>query len=261
MSRAILLEQRRIWECKPVLVRVYAPWFRALLEGAPRGARVLEVGAGAGFLSAYARESRPDLRWIAADLIPVSWNDLSADAQRLPFLGESFDAILALDVLHHLADPAAFFSEASRVLRPDGRLALIEPWITLFSFPIYRWVHQEDCRLRSDPWDPFERTRGKPKQAFDGDAAMPWRLVRSTPAQRWERLGFRTPDVETMNAFAYLLSLGFREMSLLPARWVRPLLRFDDLAGILAPVLGLRARLVWEREPHHDQRPGRSSID
>jgi SAM-dependent methyltransferase len=254
VSRATLLEQRRLWACKPVLARVYAPWFRALVEVAPRGGRVLEVGAGAGFLSAYARESRPDLRWIAADLIPASWNDLSADAQRLPFPDQCSDAILALDVLHHLADPAAFFSEASRVLRPDGRLALIEPWITPFSFPIYRWVHQEDCRLRSDPWDPFERTRGKPKPAFDGDAAVPWRLVRSTSAERWERLGFRQPDVATMNAFAYLLSLGFRETSLLPIRWVRPLLRFDELAGLLAPVLALRARLVWARHPRHDQK-------
>lgn len=254
MSHDVLLEHRRLWASKPVLRRVYSTWFQALVEVAPRGARVLEVGAGGGFLSAYARESRPDVRWIAADLIPASWNDLAADAQRLPFSDESFDAILVLDVLHHLADPAAFFLEASRVLRSNGQLAAIEPWITPFSFPIYRWIHQEDCRLMSNPWSPFEETAGKPKQAFDGDSAVPWRLVRSTPAERWERFGLRSPHVNAMNAFAYLLSLGFRETSLLPAGWVRPLLRFDELLGILAPVLGLRARLVWQREPLHDQR-------
>jgi len=52
---------------------------------------------------------------------------VTADATRLPFADGSFDAILIRDVLHHVADIAAVLGEARRVLRPGGKLTLVEP--------------------------------------------------------------------------------------------------------------------------------------
>ena len=243
MSLERLLEHRRLWGAKPVLARVYEPWFSALLDAAPRGARVLEVGAGPGFLGEAARERRPDLRWIASDLHPAPWNTLAADAGRLPFAAESLDAVVGLDVLHHLAAPADFFREAARALRAGGRIALVEPWITPFSWPIYRFVHQEDCRLSVDPWQPFPAGG---KDSFDGDAAVPWRMARDTPAERWNELGLRPPRVVRLNAFAYLLSLGFRPASLLPAGCAPALVAADRATRPLAPLTALRAVLTWD---------------
>jgi SAM-dependent methyltransferase len=238
-----LLEHRRVWCAKPVLARVYEPWFSALLDAAPRGARVLEVGAGPGFLGEVARDRRPDLRFLASDLHAAPWNTLAADAGRLPFAPASLDAVVGLDVLHHLAAPADFFREAARVLRAGGRIALVEPWITPFSWPIYRFVHQEDCRLSVDPWDPFP---AHGKDSFDGDAALPWRMVRDTPAERWNELGLRPPRVLRLNAFAYLLSLGFRPASLLPAGAAPALIAADRATRPLAPLTALRAVLTWD---------------
>ena len=243
MSLERLLEHRRLWGAKPVLARVYEPWFSALLDAAPRGARVLEVGAGPGFLGQAARARRPDLRWIASDLHAAPWNTLAADAGRLPLAAASLDAVVGLDVLHHLAAPADFFREAARALRAGGRIALVEPWITPFSWPIYRFVHQEHCRLSVDPWDPFP---AHGKDSFDGDAAVPWRMVRDTPAERWNELGLRPPRVARLNAFAYLLSLGFRPASLLPAGAAPALVAADRATQPLAPLTALRAVLTWD---------------
>jgi hypothetical protein len=124
-----------------------------------------------------------------------------------------------------------------------GRLCLVEPWITPLGWLVYRFVHQEDCRLGVDPWDPFP---GPDKDAFDGDAAVPWRLVRATPPREWRLLGFDPPRRWRLNTFAYLLSLGFRERSLLPRALVRPLLLLDRLTRPLTPLTALRALLVWE---------------
>ena len=125
LSRARLEDHRRIWSAKPVLQGVYEPWFDALLAQA--GARdVLEIGAGPGFLSAHARRRRPDLRWIATDIIAAPWNDVAADAGRLPFSGASFDTVVCLDLVHHLARPRDFFAEAARVLGwPDAEVQAI----------------------------------------------------------------------------------------------------------------------------------------
>ena len=73
--------------------------------------------------------------------------------------------------------------------RPVGRIALMEPWVTPVSYPIYRFVHQEGCTLGIDPWDPFGAAAGK--DAFEGDGALPWRIVRSTSEAEWRRPGVR----------------------------------------------------------------------
>jgi SAM-dependent methyltransferase len=246
MSRQRLDDHRRIWAAKPVLAGVYAPWFNALLAQAGPGARVLEIGAGPGFLAAHARGARPDLRWVASDVLPAPWNDLAADGSRLPFADGSFDAVVCLDLVHHLARPREFFAESARVLRPGGRLAAVEPWVTPLSYPIYRFLHEEGCDLAIDPWAPFA-ARGGAKEAFEGNGALTWRVVRAGDAETWRALGLGPPRVRRLNAFGYLLSLGFREGSLLPAALAPLARRIDDVTRPLAPLTAMRALVVWPK--------------
>jgi SAM-dependent methyltransferase len=245
MSLAQLQEHRRVWAQKPTLARVYGIWFDAILGKLPPRARVLEVGAGPGFFAEHVRQVRPDLRWLSSDLLRTPWNQLAADALRLPLRSASVDAIVGLDFIHHLEKPSAFFREAARVLRPQGRVVSIEPWITPFSYPIYRFIHHELCRMDVDPWDPF--ASATVKEAFDGDSALVHALVGRTRPEQWIELGLRAPQVQLMNGFAYLLSLGFKRGTLLPTWATRPLIRLDDAARPLASWLGLRAMLAWER--------------
>lgn len=51
----------------------------------------------------------------------------AADAQALPFDSETFDACRAERVLIHVQDPGLVVKEMARLLRPGGRVALIEP--------------------------------------------------------------------------------------------------------------------------------------
>jgi SAM-dependent methyltransferase len=243
MSLEKLHEHRRLWGAKPELGAVYAVWFERLLDQIPRDVSVLEVGAGPGFLAQISRERRPDLRWVASDLLVAPWNDVVADASRLPFATGAVGAVAGIDVLHHLPRPAEFFRECARVLGGVGRLCLVEPWITPLGWIVYRFAHQEECRLRVDPWDPFP---GPDKDSFEGDAAVPWRLVRTTPPLEWRLLGFEPPRRWRLNTFAYLLSLGFRDRSLLPRALVRPLLLLDRLTRPSTPLTALRALLVWD---------------
>ena len=52
---------------------------------------------------------------------------LEALASALPFPDGDFDLVVASNLLFHLSDPATALREAARVLRPGGRLALLEP--------------------------------------------------------------------------------------------------------------------------------------
>lgn len=52
---------------------------------------------------------------------------IQGDAENLPFLDESLDAVVSFGTLHHLPHPQRAVAEISRALRPGGWLLALEP--------------------------------------------------------------------------------------------------------------------------------------
>jgi ubiquinone/menaquinone biosynthesis C-methylase UbiE len=85
---------------------------------APRVAQGLGVDASKAMLAlARARLARADLTHCAVRL---------ADMYRLPLTDASFDIAVMQMVLHYAEDPAGVLAEAARVLRPAGKLLVID---------------------------------------------------------------------------------------------------------------------------------------
>jgi SAM-dependent methyltransferase len=99
--------------------------------------RALEIGAGTGYFSLNLLQAGVVREATCTDISPgmvatlagnadrlgVPVRAARADAESLPFGGESFDLVLGHAVLHHLPDLARAFAELHRVLRPGGRIA------------------------------------------------------------------------------------------------------------------------------------------
>ena len=103
----------------------------ALLAFEEAGSRALEIGCGtANHLRALKGETGcmgwgvdPSEGMLSQGRAPGGALCLSrACAEALPFADRSFDLAFSVDVVHHLDDLVAAFAEASRVLRPGGRL-------------------------------------------------------------------------------------------------------------------------------------------
>ena len=101
------------------------------------GGEVLEVGAGTGLnVPAYGRASRvvalepdPAMRRELEKKLPharVPVEISAGNAEALPFPDDSFDAVISTLVLCSVADQRQALAEIGRVLRPGGRLVLIE---------------------------------------------------------------------------------------------------------------------------------------
>ena len=72
------------------------------------------------------------------------------DAHNMPFEANSILNIVMIDVLHHLSNPMKFFEEAMRVLEKQGRIIIIEPFPSPFSFIIYKIFHPEPFIMNVD---------------------------------------------------------------------------------------------------------------
>ena len=238
-----ILLHRRIWEKKPILRRVYeSEFFGRMAQQRKPGGLSIEVGAGPGFLKRFVNDV------FSTDLVSCPWLDVVADAQRLPFRSSSLSNVFGLDMLHHLAAPVKFLRETSRVLVPRGRLILVEPWITPFSWFIFRFLHQERCDLSETPWLPS--TGNADKLAFDGNQAVPYLLFgprnRSTTLQSLPQLKLVT--LEQFCLFTYLFSGGFNHVSLLPPSLYPAVSKFERATLPLWRRVGaLRVLLVLEK--------------
>ncbi|MGH9741200.1 MAG: methyltransferase domain-containing protein [Candidatus Acidiferrum sp.] len=240
-----LLRHRRVWEKKPVLRRVYnEEFFARLLSFRIQNGFSVEVGAGPGFL----KQAAPNI--LSSDLVWCPWLDAVADAQQLPFRASRVSNIFGLDMLHHLAAPMRFLREAERVLRPGGRLLLIEPWITPFSYLIFRFLHQERCDLSASPSLQSQTDKMSTKLAFDGNQAIPYLLF--GPRNRSNTLnslpGFKLLALEPFCLFAYLLSGGFKPMNCLPGFAYPAISKFERATlPLWRRIAALRALVVLEK--------------
>ena len=119
------------------------------------GERVLNVGCGTGGFEARVLAERPGQSITGVDLAEKMLaaarrktqgapgaRFVQADAHDLPFADDSFDAVVSASTLHYLADPAAALSEGARVVRPGGRVAVLD-WCR--DFRAMRWM---DALLR-----------------------------------------------------------------------------------------------------------------
>jgi SAM-dependent methyltransferase len=183
-----------------------------LLSAKTSGGVSVEVGGGPGFF----KQLLPSV--ISTDLVSCPWLDVVADAQALPFQTSSVTNVFGLDVLHHLAAPMKFLKEAERVLIPGGRLVLVEPWITPFSYLIYNYFHHEECDFSARPWEANDGEIPQTKKALDGNPALPYLMFRTRNRQKTlaELPGFSRVATEPFCLFAYLLSFGFKATNLLP---------------------------------------------
>jgi 2-polyprenyl-3-methyl-5-hydroxy-6-metoxy-1,4-benzoquinol methylase len=97
------------------------------------GLKVLDVGCGPGIISERIWKMGNDVT--CADLPTITSLAhkrrvllvVATDAEQLAFASNSFDVVLASEVVEHLWNPRVFFEEAYRVLKANGHLIIAVP--------------------------------------------------------------------------------------------------------------------------------------
>ena len=131
---------------------LFAPSHRAIIArikaqfgGQP--VQILDIGCGTGIFAERIRESLPNARVVGIDLVrgmlaqgAARWERnagsifaVQADSERLPFERGTFDVVTCANSFHHYPHQQRAIAEMKRVLRPQGRLMLVDgyrdrPW-------------------------------------------------------------------------------------------------------------------------------------
>jgi arsenite methyltransferase len=170
---------------------------RELLALRP-GEAVLDIGSGPGFLAAeMAAEVGPDGSVHGVDpsesMLAIarrretSVQYTTGDALALPYPDETFDVVVATQVYEYVADMPLALREAQRVLRPGGRLLVLDTdWDSMV------WHSSDPERMR------------RVLRAYDEHAADPY-LPRKLPRLLADA-GF---DLKTTSVVP-LLNVGYR---------------------------------------------------
>ncbi len=208
--------RNQIIASKPFLRSIYDEWYSLLSNELPAGeGPVLELGSGAGYCERFI----PNL--ITSEIFSCSRAKIVVDAQKMPFADGSLRSIVMTNVLHHMAHVESFFAEAARCLRKNGKVLMIEPWVSPWSRLVYTRLHHEPFHPDATDWS-FSSTG----PLSGSNSAMPW-IVFVRDRHKFELL-FPKPTVERIRPFLpfrYLVSGGVGLRSLMPgfmhAAWAR----------------------------------------
>jgi SAM-dependent methyltransferase len=192
-----------------------------LIAACPNGP-LLDIGGG----TAHVKQVRPDV--CSVDILPFPGIDVVCDAHRLAFPDGKFAGIIRIEALHHLERPIVFLNEASRVLRPGGVLAMIEPGMSTVAYPFYHYLHQEPADMRVDPFLPGPAKSSR--DPYDANQAIPTLLFSGANRSRLNELVPKLiiRQVGWLSLFAFPLSGGFKSWCLMPSQLAMALVRFED---------------------------------
>lgn len=142
------------------LIRKRFEWIKKFVNKNEKG---LEVGAGAGF-------SKKILNDYNLEICDYSDDDhldfKNIDALKTNFNNESYDYIIACNMMHHVAFPINFLREMHRILKNKGKLIIFEPNVSIFyqlityitkhegfDFSYDIWNTKTPMTNPNDPWD------------------------------------------------------------------------------------------------------------
>lgn len=224
---AVILLHGEIIQKKSFLKRIYVDFYRQFLKAVPEPADkvLVELGSGGGFIKEVIGNV------VTSEVLDVPNVDKVFSAVEMPFENASVDAFFMIDVLHHIADSRAFFTEASRSLKVGGKVVMIEPANTLWSRFIYKNFHHEQF----DPAGQWGLEQDRPLSVANG--ALPWIIFSRDrdvfcelfPCLRIVRMYSHTP-------LLYLLSGGLTLRQLVPS-FTYPV--FKIVEYVLSPLNGL----------------------
>ncbi len=225
-DRAATLRNRARLGANKNLLFWYRELYRDQFKDVPNPAAlsILEIGSGTSPLKQFL------LNVVTSDVLDLDYLDLVFDCHEIDKLDaiqdNSLDVITLTNVLHHLKSPIAFLNRAASKLKPGGKVIATEPFFSLLSTVIFKYLHHEPVDFRI-PEPDLGDVQGPLSSA---NIALPWLIFFRRP--EWlQRLNdhfdltrfFTRP----FSAVSYMVTGGISHRMPVPGFLYRMLFRVD----------------------------------
>jgi SAM-dependent methyltransferase len=189
---------------------------------------ILEIGSGTSPLKQFL----PNI--ITSDVLDLDYLDLVFDCHKIDKLDaikdNSIDVITLTNVLHHLKNPIAFLNRAANKLKSGGKVIATEPFFSLLSTPIFKYLHHEPVDFSiSEP--ELGEVQGPLASA---NIALPWLIFfrRHEWLQRLnENFDITTLSMRAFSALSYMATGGISRKLPIPHFLYRALFSTDLAAS------------------------------
>ena len=165
----------------------------------------IEVGSGAGFAKFYIKNKNLKLTDLSFD----SHLDFGGiDAQSTNFENNSFDYVIASNMIHHVPYPIKFFREMNRILKKNGKLIIFDAHCSVLFQTITTLMKHEGFDFTLDVWDE-KVPKSDEQDPWAGNIAVP-HLIFDDKINFNNKLGklFSIEHEELTECFIFLNSGG-----------------------------------------------------
>ena len=128
----------------------------------------IEVGSGPGFLKDFIKNKKLKLTDLGED---DHLDFKKIDAQETKFENESFNFVIASNMIHHIPFPLKFFKEMNRILKKDGKLIIFEPYASVVCQLVSIIMKHEGFDFTLNVWDDKE-AKSDEYNAWHGNIAV-----------------------------------------------------------------------------------------
>ena len=177
-------------------------WMNNFIDDEDEG---IEVGSGAGFAKDFIKNKNLKLTDLGDD---KHLDFKNIDAQNTGFPKESFDYVIASNMIHHIPFPMKFFREMKRILKKKGKLIIFESHCSLAFQLITIIMKHEGFDFSVDVWDE-NKAKSDENNAWHGNIAVP-HLIFDDKQQFDKNLGkfFKVEYEKFSECFIFLNSGG-----------------------------------------------------
>jgi len=201
---------------------LYQDQFRDL--PAPETLSILEIGSGTSPLKQFHSNI------VTSDVLDLDYLDLVFDCHEIDKLAviedNSLDVITLTNVLHHLKSPIDFLNSAAAKLKPGGKVLATEPYFSVLSSFIFKYLHHEPVDFRiSEP--ELDEARGPLASA---NIALPWLIFcrrRDWLVRLNENYSMATFSVRPFSALSYMMTGGISRTFPIPGLLYRAIFPVD----------------------------------
>ena len=122
-------------------------WMKKFIQKNDKG---VEVGAGGGFSKKFIKNKNFKI----SDLAQFKHLDhKNVDAQKTNFEDNSYDFVIAVNMIHHVPYPTKFFDEMYRILKTGGKLIIQEANCSLIFQLVTLLMRHEGFDFTKNVWD------------------------------------------------------------------------------------------------------------